>query len=404
MTAGSMHRRAAFHDARVNLAAHPMLWPLARLARRAGGVQRVPGLGLVVSDALLAHDILSRDRDFVKNGRGTIAAVMTQAFGPDALANMDGESHRQLRQRLGVLADPALAESWLRASVQPIDEAFAALSCGQPVDLARVASTFSGRLTLTLLGVAPTLESAALDEAAREVHALGARLASSLQLVPLSGTRLTQVRADHERLVAIARDAFASTDLAPGSLVSRLKALECSEPQVRGILSIFFVAGALTLGVAVPRIVALLADSGELPRLQEDVALVNSAVDEGMRFVCPVPATMRVAAQDVQVGRHRVTRGTRVIVLTANSARDRALFPDPDRFDVARVHDPRSRYLWYGAGPHFCLGFALAQRSMRHVVRRLAALHGRLVVTARTPARGVLLPAWSTLRLRLETE
>jgi hypothetical protein len=81
---------ARLHDTLLNLAAHPVGWPLARLARRGSGVMRVPGVGLVVSDAALAHDVLVRDDDFTKNGPRSFARTMTALLGPFALGNMDG--------------------------------------------------------------------------------------------------------------------------------------------------------------------------------------------------------------------------------------------------------------------------------------------------------------------------
>jgi cytochrome P450 len=240
-----------------------------------------------------------------------------------------------------------------------------------------------------------------LDAMAKDVHALGERIASALQLSPLRGERLHRVLADHARLLAYADTAFARHDLPADSLVARLKALRCSAEETRGVLSIFLVAGALTLGVAIPRIIALLVDSGQLRRVRHDAGLVANAVDEGMRFICPVPATVRIAARDTDVGGVRVRSGCRIVVMTANCARDAALFPEGNRFDVSRRVDPRGRYLWYGAGPHFCLGFSLAQRALAHVVRQTAALPGTVQVVRRAAARGVLLPAWSRLELRL---
>lgn len=393
---------ARWQDARVNFAAHPLAWPASRLSARLGKVQRLPGLGVVVNDAALAHDVLCRDRDFVKNGQGSIASAMTQAFGPAALANMDGADHRELRQRLGSLADASLAHSWLSSSTQPLEGALARLRAGETADLAMVARALSGRLTLTLLGATPSLSDGAIDAMAVEIHALGERIASALQLTPLGNTKLERVRADHARLLAFANDAFARDDLPPASLVARLKALQCSAEETRGILSIFFVAGALTLGVAIPRLVALLVDSGQLAHLRADPSRVSNAVDEGMRYICPVPATVRIAANHSVIGGMRVRRGARVVVLTANCARDVALFPGASRFDVSRPVDSKARYLWYGAGPHFCLGFVLAQRALVHVLHEIVALPGSLRVVRRSAARGVLLPAWSRLELRLE--
>ncbi|MEO7521386.1 MAG: cytochrome P450 [Gemmatimonas sp.] len=394
---------ARWQDARANVAAHPIAWPVSRLLARTGGLRRVPGLGFVVNDAAIAHEILCRDRDFTKNGKGSIATVLTQAFGPAALSNMDGDAHRSFRQRLGGLADATLAQAWLASSEEPFTAALTSLRAGSIVDLSDVARALSGRLTLTLLGATPDLPSDALDAMAREVHALGERIASALQLSPLRGRRLASVLADHARLLAYAETAFARQSLPPDSLVARLKALHCSPEETRGVLSIFFVAGALTLGVAIPRLLALIIDSGQLRRLQADPSLVANAVDEGLRFICPVPATVRIAARDTKVGGRRVPSGCRVVIMTSNCARDSALFPNGNRFDVSRMVDPRARYMWFGAGPHFCLGFVLAQRTLAHVVRQVAALPGTLRVVRRSAARGVLLPAWSRLELGLDS-
>lgn len=394
-------RYRSWQDVRVNLVAHPFAWPAARMIRRVGAVVRVPGVGVVVSDALIAHDVLTRDRVFLKQGRGSIADVMTQAFGPSALANMDDDSHRDLRQRLGPLATTEQADLWLDSARPPFDRAMQALARGETVDLSSTARTLSGRLTLTLMGVVPAVvndaDDAALDAASREVHALGERIASALRLSRLGSVRVETVQADLARLLAYSQEAFARDDLPPSSLVARLKALGCSPEETRGIVSIFFVAGALTLGVALPRIAALLIDAGQLSHVTRDDRRVASAVDEGLRYTCPVPATIRIAVNNCVLGALRVHAGERVVLLTANMARDPVLFAEPDRFDITRSHDPRARYLWYGAGSHFCLGFTLAQRTLKYAVAQLAEVPGPLRVASRKAARGVLLPAWLKL-------
>jgi cytochrome P450 len=401
---GADARRAAWQEARLNLAAHPLLWPAVRLVARGGAARRVPGLGVVVNDALLAHEVLCHDDLFRKQGRGGIAEVMTQAFGPSALANMDGDPHRALRRRLGPLASSEQADAWLDASRGPLDRAFAALAQGRTVDLARTARALSGRLTLTLMGVEPAspaqvADDATVDADALEVHALGERIASALQLSRLPERRLGTVQADLDRLLGYAERAFASDTLPPGSLVGRLRTMGCTAEETRGILSIFFVAGVLTLGVALPRVIALLVDSRQLVLAHREPSLVGAAVDEGLRYTCPVPLTLRIATADTTLGGTLVRAGERVFVLTANLARDPQLFPEPHRYDITRAHDARARYLWYGAGPHFCLGFTLAQRALHAAVAQVAADHPSLRITRRRASRGVLLPAWRELHV-----
>jgi cytochrome P450 len=392
--------REGWQDARVNLAAHPLAWTAARLVRGRGPLVRVPGVGVLVNDPLLAHEILTRDGDFTKNGPGSIAGEMTRAFGPAALANMDGDPHRSLRQRLGPVATGPAPATWLALARSPVEGAAADLAAGRHVEFSRVARILSGRLTLALVGSLPREGGGeAPDEEALAVHALGERIASSLRIRPMREGKAARVRDELDALLSRADPALARSAPPRDSLAARLQALECSPEEVRGILSIFFVAGALTLGVALPRIVALLVDSGAFRELVEDPALIPGAVDEGLRYAAPVPATVRIVARPVEIAGTRLAPGTRLVILTLNLARSPVLFPDPDRFDIHRPPEPRARYLWYGAGPHFCMGFGLAQEALRDTVARLVAVPGTLRITRRRAARGVLLPAWEQLEL-----
>ncbi|WP_240197131.1 cytochrome P450 [Nonomuraea lactucae] len=54
----------------------------------------------------------------------------------------------------------------------------------------------------------------------------------------------------------------------------------------------------------------------------------------------------------------------------ASANRDPSVFPDPDRFDVARTPND---HVSFGFGPHFCLGAHLARVQMRSVFKELLA-------------------------------
>jgi len=90
----------------------------------------------------------------------------------------------------------------------------------------------------------------------------------------------------------------------------------------------------------------------------------------------------------------------RLGTVTYNLAKDPRMFPAPQRFDMNRPVDPRARHLWYGSGPHFCLGFVLAQRELCAVVDALLRAPGRLRVVRRRYARRVLLPGYARLDVR----
>jgi cytochrome P450 len=101
------------------------------------------------------------------------------------------------------------------------------------------------------------------------------------------------------------------------------------------------------------------------------------------------------------VGGVPVAAGDRVVIATVNCCRASGGF-DPDR-----PVDPAVRHLWFGAGPHFCLGMPLAMAQVDAVLDALAAAatDGRVpVVGRRRAARGVLVPAYRSLELRLGDE
>ena len=391
--------KAALYDVALNLAAHPIGWPLARLARRAGQVIDVPGVGLVVSDAEFGHEVLVRDAEFTKNGPGSVAERVTEIIGPFALINMDGEVHQRLRAKLADVASPARAREILRACEQPIATLRAELTAGRTVDVARWMRALSGRLTYDMLGIAAP--AGREDASHLEIVELGERITSGFDFRTPSPRRLRELREDCERLAAHARVGFDSPDAPATSFVRRLRDYGLTFEEAKGVISLIFLAGTLTTASAVPRILALLADSGELQRLRADRSGLGNAIAEGLRFTTPVPATARIAARDVVVRGRAVKANRRVVVLTCNLARDPKLFPDPDRFDAAREHNPRARHLWFGAGPHFCLGFGVAQAEIRMVLDALLDLDGELRLGARRFARNVVVPAYTRLDVRL---
>ena len=153
----------------------------------------------------------------------------------------------------------------------------------------------------------------------------------------------------------------------------------------------------MTISAALPRIVALLVDSGQFIHLKKNPECIPQAIDEGLRFVTPLPGTVRIVQRDSVVRGHRLSAGSRLILLTCNMARDPKLYPNPDRFDISRSHNPHAGRLWYGAGPHRCAGFNLAQRELKAVLGTMVGVAGDLRIVQRRAAVGNLLPAYARL-------
>jgi pimeloyl-[acyl-carrier protein] synthase len=103
---------------------------------------------------------------------------------------------------------------------------------------------------------------------------------------------------------------------------------------------------------------ALLQHPDELARLRAEPDLLKSAIEEMLRFDSPVQGTARAASEDVEYGGVLIPKGALVLCGIGAANRDPAVFPEPDRFDVARRDN---HHLSFGFGAHFCLGAPLAR-------------------------------------------
>lgn len=122
-------------------------------------------------------------------------------------------------------------------------------------------------------------------------------------------------------------------------------------------------------------VLTLLHNPAEMKRLQEDPALIPSAVEEMLRYESPSQHTGRIAAQDVELGGKVIQKGQAVMAVMAAANRDPERFPDPDRFDIGRTDN---RHLAFGYAAHFCFGAALAraegQEAFEAIIRRFPDL------------------------------
>lgn len=117
-----------------------------------------------------------------------------------------------------------------------------------------------------------------------------------------------------------------------------------------------------TVNAAGNGLLALLRHPEEMERLRENPQLLDSAVEEMLRYDPPLHLFHRFVLEDLDFGGHEFRRGDMVGLLYGAANRDPAAFPDPDRFDIGRQPN---RHLAFGAATHFCLGAPLARLELR---------------------------------------
>jgi pimeloyl-[acyl-carrier protein] synthase len=122
-------------------------------------------------------------------------------------------------------------------------------------------------------------------------------------------------------------------------------------------------------------LLTLLRHPEEMRRLRENPALIQSAVEELLRYESPSQHTARLAPADLVMGGKEIKKRQAVIAVMAAGNRDPERFPDPDRLDLARQDN---RHLAFGWAAHFCFGAPLArlegQIAFEALLRRLPEL------------------------------
>ncbi|TMC48477.1 MAG: cytochrome P450 [Chloroflexi bacterium] len=114
---------------------------------------------------------------------------------------------------------------------------------------------------------------------------------------------------------------------------------------------------------------ALIEQPEQRRRLLDDRSLLDTAVEEMLRWVTPVMQFRRTATTDTEIRGQRIRANEKVVIYYPSANHDEDVFPDPDRFDVGR--SPNEHLTFGGGGTHFCLGANLARLEIRLIFEEL---------------------------------
>jgi cytochrome P450 len=384
-------------ELRVQLAAHPFAYPVLRALGRARPVVRLPGLGVVVNSTELAREVLLDPETFASDGR-TAAELWTPVYGPSMLFNMDGASHRAMRRKLTDFFAPGYASRLCQDLLdEPVGRMSAALRRGERVDMVDSTCLMAGALANALIGFPVTGSEPEREAGYRALVGQGTQIISMLNLAQPrpSPRQIAKARAIAEQIGAPASRAWAAGD--DDTPVGRMRRLGLSEAETRGLASALLLASTETISTFIPRLVALLHDHQALAGVAEafragDSAPLDAAITEALRVLTPVPIILRSAARPVTLGSVRVRAHDVVMISLTNAAKAHG------GFDPQRERPPDLRRLWFGAGPHFCLGYPLAM-AQTHAIVGAVLENAPIRVVSRRAARSVLFPKYQRLEV-----
>jgi cytochrome P450 len=163
------------------------------------------------------------------------------------------------------------------------------------------------------------------------------------------------------------------------------------------------VAGHETTANMIGKMVAmLLADRSRWQAVAADPSLVASTVEESLRFDAhPGLGMMRYLTEELEVAGQVLPAGTSVMCSMGAANRDEAVYSEPERMDLARTPNA---HLTFGAGPHSCVGQALARTELqvvlRVLLRRLPTLELAVSPAELQPVEGLAVGGFSTVPVR----
>jgi cholest-4-en-3-one 26-monooxygenase len=304
----------------------------------------------------------------------------------DGLCHLDAPRHGELRRLVigpfGADAMSSLQDTIRRRAKQVLDD----VADRKEFDLVReIATLFPVRVVYgDVLGFedADLPAAAAWGDLFNRVHAIPPGDREFAQIMHDSGTAL-------DRLYNYGVKAFQSRRSSPrGDVLSLLAHLEFQDGSAisqEDFLSYFWslAIGAYdtTASTIAGGIAALAANPRQQDALYEDPTLIESAVEEMLRWETPVIYFRRTASEDYLLNGQLIRKGDRVAMCFASGNRDEGVFASSQQFDIRRQHNP---HLSFGHGAHFCLGTRLARLELRILFEELVARRIRFRPTGET--------------------
>lgn len=322
---------------------------------------------------------ISKDVRFVRNRRNAgskrklpIPLPKSIAAVAESMIYEDGEEHRRLRNLVNQGFKPQAVSKLGDRIDRLTHELLDAAEGGGRIDLL---NAYAHPIPVTVIGEVVGVEKRDLQyfEGAIRILTQG-----------LSGWGLARTLLwDMRRIGKFVRDVIRDKKAKPGNdIMTDLMSAEeggdqLSEDELVSMIFLLIIAGhETTVHLINNGLLTLFQHPEQLERLRAEPELIDSAVEEMLRFCSPVHGSKpAVATEDICWKGFEIKKGTNVIPNWASANRDPRVFPDPDVFDIARSPN---HHIAFAHGAHFCLGAQLARLETKIAIRNLLERYPKL--------------------------
>ena len=315
-------------------------------------------------DVLKLHTDARFSSDALTNGRGAaFVKLLPRVFRllTDSMAFKDDPEHKRLRGLVNKAFTPKMVQRMTDDIQKIADGLLDGLATDDPIDLV---ADLCVPLPLTVIADMLGVDARDREEFKHDVerfsqNASAGSLRDIVRMLP-TGRRMLSL---FERL-AEQRRVEPDDRLITALVQADDDGDVLAEHEIVAMIFLLLLAGHDTTSNLIgSSVLALTENPDQLQRLRDDPALIDSAVEELLRFTAPVPCGVtRVALEDIEIAGTTIPRKSQVVGMIISANRDEEVFDAPEELDLGR--EP-NRHLSFAFGNHYCLGNQLARMEAR---------------------------------------
>ena len=284
---------------------------------------------------------------------------------PSFMLLQDGAPHTRLRKLVSRGFTPRAAQEW-RPRIEAIaHDLVDQIPIGEETDLiARLALPLPATLICELMGVPAEDRDLFTRWTADATHGLVTVWGEASEDI------LKRVEEARNGLIGYFSRLIQSRRNQPGDdLIDVLIAAEedgdrlSPEELMANCIGLLVAGFETTIGLIGNGLTTLIQHPAEFAKLKNRPELIESAVEECLRYCGPITETIRIMHEEAEFDGFVIPKNASVGVMTAAANRDPDHYENPEVFDIERwaKHPAPPPHLAFGGGAHFCLGAHLAR-------------------------------------------